>query len=125
MAVRANAAGPRACEPWIGGRVFENWGGGDGLLWGTVIACQRERFLEVAGDLPPECGGPGRVHLTLRLEQAGGATRLAAVLALTGPRVRGQRERLEAPWVLLLTEELKRQAELDTGTTRAFDGECG
>lgn len=55
-------------EARVGGRVFEDWGDGGGVLWGTVLVCEPGRVLEWAGDLSPSYGGPARTIVRLELE---------------------------------------------------------
>jgi hypothetical protein len=40
--------------------MYEDWGAGEGTIWGTVIGLRTEEVLEVAGDSSPEWGGPNR-----------------------------------------------------------------
>ena len=47
-------------EPQVGGRMYEDWGNGEGLLWGHVILVQSPQTLHVAGDCSPQWGGPNR-----------------------------------------------------------------
>jgi hypothetical protein len=113
------------CEARVGGRVYEDWGGGQGLLWETVVTCQQEALLQTAGDLFPEFGGPGRVFNTFRLEAKGPGTVLtfsSTVLGRVTPKLRGE---LEAGWKRLYAEGLKAYAEAAEAEARAFGAECG
>jgi uncharacterized protein YndB with AHSA1/START domain len=60
-------------EPILGGRAYEDFGGGDGLVWYTVIGVEAGREVFLAGHLLPPFGGPAvtALHLTLSA-QAGG-----------------------------------------------------
>ena len=55
-------------EPELGGRGYEDWGDGEGLVWFTVAGLERGRNLQCVGDLLPEFGGPGRVFTRYELE---------------------------------------------------------
>ncbi len=57
-----------AIEPRVGGRVFEDWGGGEGALFGTVIAYEENRMLQWAGDMSADYGGPARSVTTFLLK---------------------------------------------------------
>ena len=54
-------------EPVLGGRVFEDFGGGDGLLWYSVIGVEANRELVLSGHLLPPFGGPAVTALRLSL----------------------------------------------------------
>jgi uncharacterized protein YndB with AHSA1/START domain len=47
---------PVVLEPFVGGRFFEDWGDGDGALYGTVARVSRPSHLSVSG--PMGMGGP-------------------------------------------------------------------
>jgi uncharacterized protein YndB with AHSA1/START domain len=59
-----------------GGRMFEDWGGGDGLLWGTIVNVIHGKRLEVHGATGPAFGGPRVWYGTFEVEPAGDGTRL-------------------------------------------------
>lgn len=54
-------------EAALGGRVFEDFGNGDGLVWYTVIGMDAGRELILAGHLLPPFGGPATTALRLTL----------------------------------------------------------
>ena len=59
-----------------GGRMFEHWGDGGGVLWGTVVTVDPQKSLQVAGHLFPNFGGPSLWYGTWSLEANGPKTRL-------------------------------------------------
>jgi uncharacterized protein YndB with AHSA1/START domain len=63
-------------EPRLGGRFYEDAGGGEGLLWFHVIGVRTEESLVLAGDITSSFGGPVRSTVTLALEEAGKECRL-------------------------------------------------
>ncbi|MFO0922835.1 MAG: SRPBCC domain-containing protein [Pirellulales bacterium] len=63
-------------EAKLGGRVFEDFGDGDGLVWYTVIGIDSGRELTLAGHLLPPFGGPATTSLILTLEDHPKATLL-------------------------------------------------
>ena len=63
-------------EPKVGGRVYEDAGGGAGLLWYTVVTLVPESKLQLAGHMFPGCGGPSVSQLTLELEDVNKGTKL-------------------------------------------------
>ncbi|MCA8986129.1 MAG: SRPBCC domain-containing protein [Planctomycetaceae bacterium] len=54
-------------EPVLGGRAFEDFGSGDGLVWYTVIGVDASRELIMAGHLLPPFGGPATTALRITL----------------------------------------------------------
>ena len=61
-------------EAHPGGRMWEDWGDGNGLVWGTVVQCRQGRQLDFAGDLGPAFGGPSRMFGTFQVSDDGDAT---------------------------------------------------
>lgn len=59
-----------------GGRMFEHWEDGGGVLWGTVVTVEPQKSLQVAGHLFPNYGGPSLWYATWSLEANGAGTRL-------------------------------------------------
>tara|TARA_R110002096_G_scaffold161007_3_gene327370 strand:- start:20395 stop:20874 length:480 start_codon:yes stop_codon:yes gene_type:complete len=63
-------------EATPGGRMFEEWGDGGGTLWGTVIALDPGKKLQIIGYLFPDWGGPTQNYGTWTLDENGGKTRM-------------------------------------------------
>ena len=65
-------------EPVLGSRVYEDFGGGDGLVWYSVIGVEAGRELILAGHLLPPFGGPAvtALRLTLSAKAPGTLSRL-------------------------------------------------
>ena len=63
-------------EPVLGGRAYEDFGGGEGLLWYSVIGVEAGRELTLAGHLLPPFGGPAVTALRLSLSEKGPGTLL-------------------------------------------------
>jgi uncharacterized protein YndB with AHSA1/START domain len=100
-----NVGGPTArmtLEPKVGGRMFEDWGDGQGLLWGQVVGLKRPETLQMVSDSFPEWGGPLRNFLTWRLESQGTATVVRLVDAVLGERKAGDPAEKEKGWNFLL-----------------------
>ncbi len=57
-----------------GGRMFEEWEGGGGVLWATVVAVDPEKQLQVMGTNFPNWGGPSVWFGTWELEVDGSET---------------------------------------------------
>lgn len=63
-------------EGRIGGRVFEDFGNDEGLLWYTVVGVNGGRELQLAGHLLPPFGGPAVTSLRISLVPAESGTLL-------------------------------------------------
>ena len=55
-------------EPEPGGRMYESWEGGGGILWGNVVAVDPGKLLQVTGTTFPNWGGPSIWFGTWELE---------------------------------------------------------
>ena len=60
-------------EPKLGGRMYEDWGGGNGLIWYTVFAIDAPDVIHLSGCMTPPYG-PSHNLLVLRLEEKDGVT---------------------------------------------------
>lgn len=95
----------------LGGWAYEDWGDGDGQIWGVVQGVRAGEMLQVAGDTDAEWGGPHRGLLTWRLSDDGGGTRLRFRHALHGRVSAETASSLGDGWRLLLADGLKPFAE--------------
>ncbi|HVS17460.1 MAG TPA: SRPBCC domain-containing protein [Planctomycetota bacterium] len=111
---RGAEVGSFRIEAELGGRMFEDWGDGQGLVWGVVVALDHGRTLQVVGDTSPAWGGPSRHWFTWKLEDAGSGTRLRFENAIWGRVSEATRASLEEGWRYLFEHGLKRWCE--TGT---------
>ena len=59
-----------------GGRVFEDFGNDEGLLWYSVVGVHAEKELQLAGHLLPPFGGPAVTALKISLRTQGDGTLL-------------------------------------------------
>lgn len=96
-------------EPRVGGRVFEDWGDGDGVLFGTVLVWDPGKALTWAGDMSAEYGGPARTVTSFTLTPAAGGSRTAVAFHDTPYGVLSDEAmtHLEEGWRWLLTDCLK------------------
>jgi len=61
-------------EQHPGGRMFETWGEGGGLVWGNVATVEPNKRLQIVGHIFPNWGGPVQCYNTWELEQDGNIT---------------------------------------------------
>ena len=94
-------------EPKVGGRMYEDWGNNQGLLWATVISLKEPEVLQLAGDLFTDYGGPGRSHTSYKLTADGDSTVLRFTETTYG-RIREKTGKsLDDGWNYLLAKCLK------------------
>jgi uncharacterized protein YndB with AHSA1/START domain len=63
-------------EAFPGGRMWEDWGDGNGLLWANVLNVQTGKRLEMVGTTGPAWGGPTTWFSTFELTPDGAGTKL-------------------------------------------------
>ena len=90
-------------EAHPGGRMYEDWSDGSGLLWGTVVTLVPERMLQVAGYTFPEWGGPSTWFGTWKLEGDAETCTLRFTHDQVGATAEGWQEKYEGGWVFLWT----------------------
>ena len=61
-------------EPKLGGRLYEDAGDGNGVLWYQVIALDAPRSITFSGAIAPPFGGPATTLLRLSLEEISAKT---------------------------------------------------
>ncbi len=85
-----------------GGRLYEDWGDGAGVLWGQVVTYDPPATLDVAGQLFPAFGGPATTLVRWALTADGGATRVTLTDSVFGRVNEKTATSLEEGWRLLL-----------------------
>ena len=105
-------------EARVGGRVYEDWGDGQGGLWATITLCEHGRVLQWVGDLSPDFGGPARSISTFTLVPEGDGTLLQFRDASYGALSEKARESLDSGWKFLLGDCLKPYSEDGTRPER-------
>jgi DNA-binding transcriptional ArsR family regulator/uncharacterized protein YndB with AHSA1/START domain len=100
-------------EPKLGGRVWEDWGNGAGLIWFTVIGCDPGRSLRLRGDLMSDCtGSSGQTLMHWQVVPDGkSASVLKLSDAVMGRLSANMGQSLADGWKLLLGETFKQYVE--------------
>jgi DNA-binding transcriptional ArsR family regulator len=100
-------------EPRPGGRLYEDWGDGEGRVWYTVLSVEAPGKLQMAGHfMPGDCGGSyGTSHLCLELLERGESTVLRLSDSIVGRLRSDMTSDLTAGWQTLFGEGLKPHAE--------------
>jgi len=98
-------------EPKLGGRMYEDWGKGAGLIWAQVVGLDPPRSIDLLGHLTATFGGPAMNHFRFTLEPHGKGTSVRISDTVFG-RVNGDnRERTRQGWMQLFDQALR--AHLD------------
>jgi DNA-binding transcriptional ArsR family regulator/uncharacterized protein YndB with AHSA1/START domain len=71
-------------EAHPGGRLYEEWGDGAGVLWGQVVTFDPPATLDVAGQLFPAFGGPATTLVRWALAEEDGRTRVTLTDSVFG-----------------------------------------
>jgi uncharacterized protein YndB with AHSA1/START domain len=100
-------------EPVLGGKMYEDWGDGEGLVWATVTGVRAPTLLELSGVSSPKWGGPNTHYHSFRLEEQGGATVLHFSDAVHGKIDDATATSLHEGWLLLFNEALRTHCELE------------
>ncbi len=94
-----------------GGRVYEEWDEGGGLLWGQVCTAVPEKMLQATGFTFPQWGGPSIGFLTWTLEADGEGCSLRFTEQTLGMSSEGNRAEKTKGWTFLFGGVLKAHVE--------------
>lgn len=98
-------------EPKVGGRMYEDYGNDNGLLWAEVIVLNKPSLLELKGHLTPQYGGPAVTFLKLQLSEDNGKTILNLSDTVMGEVTDKTKNDLEEGWKYLYGEGFKNYVE--------------
>ena len=98
-------------EPRLGGKAYEDFGDGAGLVWYSVIGFEPPTSLRLAGYLFPEYGGPANCLLHITLEPKGKETLLKLNDCVFGRPNDDCGTSLTDGWKLLFEDALKAYVE--------------
>ncbi len=89
-------------QTFMGGKAFEDFGEGDGLIWGDVIGVDYLRSLEIRGNLTKAFGGPVLTFEKYEFERVNGKTRLTLSVDFLGIVKESTIQSLKKGWEELL-----------------------
>jgi uncharacterized protein YndB with AHSA1/START domain len=98
-------------EPRPGGRMFEDWGDDNGLVWATVMAVEAPRMIQFLGILTAQYGGPAHSIFQFSVEAAGDGSIVRIDDTIFGNIADVQGSKMEEGWRLLFEQGLKPYAE--------------
>ena len=94
-------------EDRIGGRLYEDWGVGSGVVWGTVIAFDRGESFDLVMHSSLAWGGPRTSMLRIELSDRGKATTLKLTDSIHGRIDESGAASVREGWMMLFAEGLK------------------
>lgn len=108
-----NTAKPKGfhIEPKLGGRMYEDWGNGAGLVWGQVIGIVPGKSADLIGYLTPAFGGPAMVMLKFVLKNTGKTTTLQVSDIAFGQVSGGKVGSTRDGWNWLFDKAMRRHIE--------------
>ena len=98
-------------EAKVGGRMYEDYGNNEGLLWANVLILDSPNVLELKGHLTPEFGGPAMSFLRLTLNESDGITILTIAETMFGAVSEKTKQDQTDGWKLLFEETFKGYVE--------------
>ena len=98
-------------EPWVGGRMYEDYGDNNGLLWANVIVMNKPHVMEFRGHMTPQFGGPATTFTKLSLKEDGDQTILTLENTVFGAISEGTEDSLSGGWKMLYEDAFKSYAE--------------
>ena len=98
-------------EPKLGGRVYEDWGDGNGLLWATVIGLDAPNWIHFVGYLAPPYAGPAINMLRLELKSVGRKTILQLSDTVSGKVDAAAQAHMRDGWITLYDKSMKTYVE--------------
>lgn len=98
-------------EPFVGGRMYEDYGNKNGLLWGNVLVIDAPHTLELKGHLTPQWGGPAITFMKLTFKEDQGSTVLHLSDTTFGQVTENSKKQLEEGWKMIYADAFKGYVE--------------
>ncbi len=98
-------------EARIGGKVYEDFGNGEGLVWSEVIGVDSPKTLHMKGLLSPDFGGPAISYTTIELKPDEKETRFSLTDTYFGMITEDTLVQIESGWRMIYAEAFKYYVE--------------
>lgn len=98
-------------EARIGGRAYEDFGNGEGLVWSEVIGVDSPKALHMKGLLSPDFGGPAISYTAIELKSDGKGTLFSLTDTYFGVITEDTLAQIESGWRMIYTEAFKHYVE--------------
>lgn len=94
-------------EATLGGKVYEDWGDGQGRVWYNVADLRKNETILLYGEVTSEFGGPARLQTRISLAPIAAGTRFRFLETVFGRLGATLKSDLEEGWKLLFEDCLK------------------
>jgi uncharacterized protein YndB with AHSA1/START domain len=101
-------------EPRIGGRMYEDRGDGNGLIWANVIGVDAPHSILLVGYLTPQFGGPAQTMFQFSVEPAGAGALVKISDTIFGNISESLGPTMREGWTMLFEDALKKYVEQGT-----------
>ena len=98
-------------EPKLGGRMYEDWGDGAGLMWAQVIGIDPPRSIDLIGHLTAAFGGPATTQFRIAIAGKGKGSVLTVSDTIFGNLSDDKCERTREGWAILFDQALRKHVE--------------
>lgn len=98
-------------EARLGGRMYEDWGDGEGLIWAQVTGLRSPELLQLSGELTKDFGGPARTMTAFKLRAEGEGTVVSLSETVFGAVGHKIAQSLREGWTMILADGLKAYVE--------------
>jgi uncharacterized protein YndB with AHSA1/START domain len=94
-----------------GGRMYEDWGDGNGLLWANVLAIEAPRMILLLGNITADFGGPAQTMFQFTVEASEGRSVVKISDTIYGNISDEIGPKTEEGWRMLFEQGLKPYVE--------------
>lgn len=101
-------------EPRPGGRMYEDWGEDNGLVWATVLAVEAPHMIQFLGILTAQYGGPAHTVFQFSVESLGDGSVVKISDTIFGNIAEVQGSKMQEGWLLLFEQGLKPYVERES-----------
>ncbi len=98
-------------EGRIGGKAYEDYGDGQGLIWAEVIGVDAPNAIHLKGMLAPDFGGPAISYLSIQLTTSEAGTVFNLSDTLFGAVNENTANQISAGWKMIYAEAFKNFVE--------------
>lgn len=98
-------------EPKLGGRMYEDWGDGAGLMWAQVIGIDPPRSIDLIGHLTAGFGGPATTQFRIAIAAKGKGAVLTVSDTLFGNLSDDKCDQTREGWEILFDQALRKYVE--------------
>lgn len=98
-------------EKKLGGLLYEDFGDGDGLVWGTIIGLDKPNSILIKGTLAKEFGGPATTIEKISFKKEGDQTKVSYHIDFVGVVDEKTKTSLAEGWQMILDKYYKPYCE--------------